>query len=97
MSLFPLSLIVCKTTNQTVIKINGSIVAVPDQNKACVFPFKDALYGEMHDTCTTFKSFLPDRLVCGTRSSVEFTAGWGLCNDDCPSENTGKINLYLKK
>ena len=96
-------MIVCKTTNQAVIKMNGSIVAsVPDQNKECVFPFKDALYGEMHYTCTTFDKFFPDLFrggpaFCGTRSLVELNAGWGLCNDQCPRENTGKINLYCSK
>jgi len=71
----------CMTTGvkKTVSK-NGTVYVVPEQNKACVFPFT---YNEKdYSKCT--KDFAED-FWCGTQNNVNDDAGWGVCDQEITS------------
>ena len=87
-------LTVCRTTNQTSTfgYYESQIFNVPDQEQECVFPF---MYKGIEYTSCTTKDACTNCFWCGTRYSVTFDAGWGMCTELCLI-NQGMFCIYLR-
>ena len=77
--------VACRTTSQkvTLSEDRSLTIAVPDQNKKCVFPFR--YNGKEHKSCITDNA-CDDCFWCGTEYNVTIDKGWGMCRESCPKE-----------
>ena len=79
-----ISTVACKTTDA---KIHAGS-PVPDQNKACLFPFTN--YDVDYFNCTDVGMEPPGIFWCVTNyttfNEFDYKNGWGLCNDACPKQ-----------